>query len=128
MTWATAAIGSVPFRVDISIGGHALVADETAMGGGADEGPTPYDFLLAGLGACTAIGLKKFAEDRRWPLEGLDVDLRFINRSGALGIERILSIVGDLDQAQRDQLLDAANQTPMTTLLSRGFRIHTEWA
>ena len=36
---------------EILLGRHRLVADEPVDGGGADTGPTPYDLLLAALGA-----------------------------------------------------------------------------
>ena len=39
------------FAQDIRIGSHRLAADEPAAAGGTDTGPTPYDLLLAALGA-----------------------------------------------------------------------------
>jgi putative redox protein len=39
------------FVQDIRIGPHRLAADEPAAAGGTDTGPTPYDLLLAALGA-----------------------------------------------------------------------------
>jgi putative redox protein len=36
---------------DIEVGGHRLRADEPVAEGGTDTGPTPYDLLLAALGA-----------------------------------------------------------------------------
>ena len=55
MAHGFARIGRDKYRTDIEVGGHRLVADENASLGGADAGPGPYDLLLAGLGACTAI-------------------------------------------------------------------------
>ncbi|HZH81116.1 MAG TPA: hypothetical protein VFD68_07415 [Gemmatimonadales bacterium] len=39
------------FAQRISVGRHRLSADEPVSSGGTDTGPTPYDLLLAGLGA-----------------------------------------------------------------------------
>ena len=60
-----------------SLGGaHLLRADEpSSVPGGLDSGPAPYDFLLAGLGACTAMTLRLYAERKNWPLSAVDVKL-----------------------------------------------------
>jgi putative redox protein len=39
------------FAQEIVAGRHHLTADEPIASGGTDSGPTPYDFLLAALGA-----------------------------------------------------------------------------
>jgi catechol 2,3-dioxygenase-like lactoylglutathione lyase family enzyme len=39
------------FAQEILAGRHPLTADEPVAAGGADTGPTPYDLLLAALGA-----------------------------------------------------------------------------
>jgi putative redox protein len=56
-------------------GGHLLLADEP-IGVGDDLGPTPYDLLLASLGACTAMTLRLYAERNGWPLTQVSVELR----------------------------------------------------
>lgn len=43
--------GATGFAQEIVVGGHRLTADEPVAAGGTDSGPTPYDFLLAALGA-----------------------------------------------------------------------------
>ena len=43
--------GGAGFAQKITAGRHRLTADEPAAAGGADTGPTPYDFLLAALGS-----------------------------------------------------------------------------
>ena len=43
--------GGAGFAQEILAGRHRLAADEPAAAGGADTGPTPYDFLLAALGS-----------------------------------------------------------------------------
>jgi len=79
-TIATASVTSeeTPYGVRISTGGHALRGDEPADHGGADSGPAPFGLLLSGLGACTAITLRMYAERRSWPLAGVNVELTYV--------------------------------------------------
>ena len=64
------------FAQEILAGPHRMSADEPVSAGGADTGPTPYDFLLAALGACTSITLRMYARRKGWPLAEVIVDLR----------------------------------------------------
>ena len=57
-------IGKTGYRTEITAGGHRLVPDEPADVGGKDTGPTPYDLLVAGLGACTAMTLRMYADHK----------------------------------------------------------------
>jgi putative redox protein len=43
--------GAARFRQDIIAGNHRLAADEPSAAGGEDGGPSPYEYLLAALGA-----------------------------------------------------------------------------
>jgi putative redox protein len=70
---ATATIGTDRYHVDLQAGRHGLAADEPAEHGGADTGPPPFGLLLSGLGACTAITLRMYADRKGWPLEGAAV-------------------------------------------------------
>jgi putative redox protein len=60
---------------EVRIGRHRLAADEPVEAGGSDLGPNPYDFLLAGLGACTSMTLRLYADHKKWPLEQVRVRL-----------------------------------------------------
>src|ERR1700678_1686085 len=71
-----------PYGVRIHAGTHPLRADEPVAHGGADSGPTPFGLLLSGLGACTAITLRMYAEHKGWPLTGVDVKLTYMVRGG----------------------------------------------
>jgi putative redox protein len=114
------------YRHAIRTGAHALVADEPASAGGADAGPAPYDYLLAGLGACTAITLRMYAEKKGWELGELRVGLTLLkNREGDTAIERVLQASAPLDPAQWERLLDVAGKTPVTRTLQEGARIST---
>lgn len=126
MAHGIAHIGKDRYRTQIQVSGHSLIADEPAALGGAGAGPAPYDLILAGLGACTAITLRMVADRKEWPLESLDVVLR-LRGKGDLSIERVLTIVG-LDDEQRAKLADIAERTPVTLTLKGGIPITTTLA
>jgi uncharacterized OsmC-like protein len=52
VTMATVTIhgGAAGFVQEVLVGKHRLVGDEPVAEGGADAGPSPYDFLLIALG------------------------------------------------------------------------------
>jgi putative redox protein len=127
--WVTAAIERDSSEVDIRIGvRHALTACQPE-GDPKDAGaPSPFDLLLASLGACTALALKRYAASRDWPLEVVEVDLEIVSRQSSASVTRLLSLKGSLDTSQREALLAAAEHTPVTLLLSPGVHMHTELA
>jgi putative redox protein len=114
------------YRIAITAGRHALISDEPAKRGGGDAGPAPYELLLSGLAACTAITLRMYAERKEWPLAGLHVDLRYLIQGGTPRIERSVIVQGSLDEAQRARLAEIAEKTPVTLTLKAGVAIHTE--
>lgn len=125
---AAAAVASTPtpYRTQIRVGTHELIADEPAHAGGADAGPAPYDYLLAGLGACTSITLRMYAEKKGWDLGELRVELSFLkNREGEARIERVLHSSAALDDAQWAKLLEIAGKTPVTRTLQQATPIST---
>ena len=64
------------FRNRVFAGNHELVADEPTSVGGTDQGPNPYDYLLAALGACTNMTLRMYVNRKNWPLEGVESRLK----------------------------------------------------
>ncbi|MGH6891489.1 MAG: bifunctional alpha/beta hydrolase/OsmC family protein [Dongiaceae bacterium] len=124
----------------ISAHGHNLRADEPVEAGGADSGPGPYDFLLAGLGACTAMTLRLYAERKKWPLENVQVTLRHgkihaedcaecETKTGMLDrIERVVRLVGPLDAEQKKRLMEIADRCPVHRTLTSEIRIETRMA
>jgi putative redox protein len=116
---------------EIETGRHRLVADEPVEAGGTDTGPSPYELLLAALGACTSMTLSMYARRKQWPLERVTVRLRHDKihakdcaecetKEGMLDrIEREISLTGPLDGEQRERLLAIANRCPVhRTLVS----------
>ncbi|MEK6591860.1 MAG: bifunctional alpha/beta hydrolase/OsmC family protein [Pseudomonadota bacterium] len=113
------------FTQAISIGHHRLRADEPAAAGGNDSGPSPYDLLLAALGACTSMTIRMYADLKQLPLEHVTVRLRHDKihaedcaecqtREGKIDrIEREIELAGTLDETQRARLLEIANKCPV---------------
>ncbi|MEI9885536.1 MAG: OsmC family protein [Rhizomicrobium sp.] len=125
---ASAKLAAARYAVDIKAGHHALTGDEGVSAGGGDTGPAPFAFVLAGLGACTAITLRMYAEHKDWKLTGLAVDLEYFRDDDKFRIERVLHIEGDLDAAQRARIADIAERTPVTLALKAGATINTRSA
>ena len=126
MARAIARIGRDHYCTQIELGsGHALVADEPSYLGGEGMGASPYELLIAGLGACTAITLRMYADLKRWPLESVRVDLHLSREDNVTVIQRSLRIHG-LDDAQRARLADIAERTPVTLTLKSGIPIRTQ--
>lgn len=122
--------GNGPYGQMITIGRHTLFADEPQWMGGEDTGPTPQEFLLAALGACTAVTLRMYARRHHWPLERVSVDLRrkeVAAEEEGNGksrwvdqFERVIQLTGDLSPSQRACLLEIADRCPVSRTLKQG--------
>ncbi len=122
-------------RQEIDAGAHTFYADEPADAGGDDAGPTPYDLLLAAVGACTSMTLLMYARRKNWPLEDVEVRLSH-QREYARDcadcdtkpvqidqIERRITLKGDLDQSQRERLLEIAAKCPVHRTLTGTIKV-----
>jgi putative redox protein len=109
----------------IQTGKHALLADEHAALGGADAGPNPFAYLLSGLGACTSITLRMYAERKGWRLGAVTVRLKLFREETGIRVEREVAVGGELDDDQRARLADICERTPVTLALKSGTEIRT---
>ncbi len=121
-------------------GRHALIADEPVASGGNDAGPGPYEFLLMGLGACTAMTLRMYAELKKLPLQRVRVRLshRKIHAQDCADCEtkdgkveeitREILLEGDLTEEQRQRLLEIANRCPVHRTLASEIKIRSSLA
>ncbi|MFO7709831.1 MAG: bifunctional alpha/beta hydrolase/OsmC family protein [Desulfobacterales bacterium] len=133
----TARTGPGGFLTEIQVNRHSLVADEPAAVGGTDQGPTPFDLLVAALGACSSMTLRMYADRKGWPLEAATVRLRHAKihaaecesceiAEGMLDrIEREIEIEGPLDPGQRQRLLQIADRCPVHKTLTSQVEIKT---
>ncbi|SHG86647.1 bifunctional alpha/beta hydrolase/OsmC family protein [Bradyrhizobium erythrophlei] len=128
------------FQQTVSIGPHRMLADEPAAAGGEDSGPGPYDFVLAGLGACTSMTMRLYADRKSLPLERTTVTLKHSKihaqdcaecetREGMLDqIDLVIGMEGNLDAEQRKRLLEIADKCPVHRTLTSEIRIVTRAA
>jgi putative redox protein len=128
------------FQQTVKTGPHQMLADEPIAAGGEDTGPGPYDFVLAGLGACTSMTMRMYADRKSLPLERITVTLKHSKihaedcaecetREGMLDqIDRVISIEGALDADQRKRLMEIADKCPVHRTLTSEVRIVTKAA
>ncbi|MFZ1752586.1 MAG: alpha/beta fold hydrolase [Caldilineaceae bacterium] len=125
------------YQTAILANGHSLTADEPVSVGGTDTGPTPYDLLLAGLGACTSITLRMYADRKNWPVESIVVyldhskihaeDCEECESTGGRidRIEREVELIGDLGEEQRQRMLEIADRCPVHRTLHSEISVKT---
>ena len=129
--------GNGPYAQFVSVGHHVMGSDEPEVFGGKDTGPSPYEYMLAALGACTAMTLRMYADRKKWPLEEVTVGLehRKVHVEDCEGCEgkgqkideihRTLTLGGPLDGDQRERLLEIADRCPVHRTLESEVRIRT---
>ncbi len=131
--------GNGPFAQHVATDRHVLTADEPESYGGKDSGPTPYDLLLAGLGACTAMTMRMYANRRKLPLNQVTVELdhKKIHATDCAECEtaegkidrihRVITIDGpDLTAEQREKLVEIADKCPVHRTLHSEVWVDTE--
>jgi putative redox protein len=129
--------GQGKFQQEIVSGPHRFLADEPVKMGGLDSGPGPYDLLLAGLGACTSMTIRLYAELKKLPLARVAVRLTH-NKIYAKDcencetvegmvdrIDRTITLEGPLDAAQRARLMEIADKCPVHRTLKSEIDIRT---
>jgi uncharacterized OsmC-like protein/alpha/beta superfamily hydrolase len=122
--------GKKGFQTELKVNRHRFIADEPVPEGGGDTGPTPYDYLVGALGACTAMTIRMYADRKKWPVEEILVRLRHEKihaddcrdcekKEGKVDhIEREIEVAGPLDKEQKERLLAIANKCPVHRTLT----------
>ncbi len=125
MTSVRVSSNASPLGQDIAIRQFHLFADEPPDLGGNDTGPTPFEWILAGLGACKAITVKMYAARKGWELEDVNVDCSLEKVENSPVIHANLQLVGVLTTEQQQRLLEIADRCPVHKLLTAEVQIHT---
>jgi uncharacterized OsmC-like protein len=133
-----ASTGTGPFEQVLLDGRHTLRADEPVALGGGDAGPGPYELLLMALGSCTSMTINLYATRKKWAIDQVVVRLRHervyaddcVNCEDPKSkIDRIwcsIQLIGELDEAQRNRLIEIAKQCPVHRTLTNKIEIRTD--
>ena len=120
--------GAGKFQVEVRVRGTRIIADEPADVGGLGSGPSPYELVSAGLGACTSMTVRLYAERKGWPLQRTRVVVSHEKVDGQTPpdvFHREIGFEGPLDAEQRARLLEIAEKCPVHRTLEAGSRVET---
>ena len=118
------------YTLDVKNGRHHLFADEPLSFGSADIGPSPFEYLCASLGSCTAITLRMYAGRKNWDIDNISVTVAQSYRQTDSGekisvFTRTLYVKGDLADENRARLVEIANKCPVHKMLEHGNIVET---
>lgn len=127
MISVTASISGEHYTTTIHSDTNTMLADESVDNGGTGAAFSPSEILASSLGSCTCITLRMYADHKQWPLERVVVKVTY-GRDAARNVSdmnREISLTGNLDDAQRERLMQIADQCPMHRTLSNPITINT---
>ncbi len=126
------------FTTRLKAGRHNLTADEPIPFGGNDFGPSPYDFISAGLSACTAMTVQMYVRRKGWSLENIEVHTSHKNthaedckecekKTSKIDLfEREIKLQGELDESQKKKILEIADKCPVHRTLHGEIQVNTQ--
>ena len=132
--------GNGKFEQSVVAGKHRYLADEPISAGGNGNGPSPYEYLLAALGACTSMTIRMYAELKKIPLRRVSVHLTHDKihavdcencetKEGKIDrIDRAIMLEGDLSAEQRAKLMEIADKCPVHRTLHSEVDVRTKEA
>lgn len=121
----TAIIGRDHYRTEILASGKTIIADEPEELGGSDLGPAPGEFLMMSLASCTAITLRMYSDRKKWDVTGIKVEVDFEKLEFKSLFRLDVHLEGNLDEEQRQRLLQIAKLCPVHKTLTNPIEINT---
>lgn len=112
-------------KQEVYVGRHHLVADEPVAQGGEDLGPSPFEYVAAGLAACTAITLRMYAQRKTWALENAEVTVSIEKKNDVTIFLRKIDLIGTLSSDERKRLLEIASHCPVHKALTGQVEVQT---
>lgn len=122
---AVATIGNDVYKTELVARDHTVIADEPLDVGGKDLGPRPGDFLRMGLASCTAITLRMYANRKGWDVQQIRVQVSNGPFDGKSSYKTEIEITGNIDEEQRNRLLQIAKLCPVHKVLTHPIEIDT---
>ncbi|NGX84832.1 bifunctional alpha/beta hydrolase/OsmC family protein [Aequorivita sp. KMM 9714] len=126
------------FTTNLKVGDHYLIADEPKSFGGNNFGPSPYEFLSAGLAACTVMTIQMYARRKNWNVGNVSVHIDY-SKEHAIDCEdcekdsskidtfkREIKLVGNLTDEQKAKLMQIADKCPVHKTLHSKTQIITK--
>lgn len=121
----TADTRSGKFTQTLQVGPHTLVADEHREDGGEDLGPAPFELLAAGLAACTSMTVKAYADHKGISLRRVHVEVTVVRDADRTTFEKVLRFEGNLEDAERDRLVEISKRCPVHRTLMGAITLET---
>ena len=129
-TKVQASIGRETYKTQINVREHRLIADELPDNGGKDLGPTPHEYILAGLASCTASTLRMYTDRKGWPVEKISLELSLVTEKTKEGqvshISNNIHIEGNIDEEQKQRMIEIAEKCPVHRILTNTILIKTQ--
>ncbi len=126
------------FTTEMKVGNHYMRADEPKEYGGQDFGPSPYEFVSAGLSACTAMTIQMYAKRKGWDVKNVEVHTSYgknhaqdcmdceMESAKIDTFERGIRLEGELDEDQLKRILNIANKCPVHKTLHSETQVITK--
>lgn len=130
--------GDEGFTTQMKVGNHHLIADEPESFGGNDFGPNPYEYVSAGLSACTVMTIQMYARRKGWHIDNVEVHTSYgkeyatdVNNceqddSKIDTFTRKIKLRSSLDDKQIQRIMQIADKCPVHKTLVSTTQILTE--
>ena len=121
-------VSGTNYKVEAQAGGFTLVSDQDQSVGGNGTGPSPKDFLLAAIGACTIQTIRMVAAKRKWDVQEMSVTVTISeiddpsqpagSKAKITLIEELIEVKGNLSQADLDAIEKTAGRCPVLKIIT----------
>jgi putative redox protein len=127
---ANGTLGSENYLMEIKTTNHTVMVDEPKSIGGSNQYPNPAQYLLSALASCTAITIKMYADNKKWNVGEINVDVKMkeVISSGKT-IKKIVKAVqfeNPLEDDQIERLLTIGSKCPISKLLEQPIKMEFE--